>query len=226
MRVSALLLAAGRGLRLKNKTPKPLINLCGKPVIIHSLKLFSSLPQVSEIIIAANKQNEAGIKKAISKWKINKVKCLVRGGALRQDSVNNALKKVSAKCGLVLIHDAGRPFVSSKAVKDVIKEAHKFKAAILGVPVKATIKAVGCGNIVKKTLLRKGLWEIQTPQVFKRELIFKAYQKFAAAPVTDDAGLIEMLGVKVKTVMGSYRNIKITTPEDLLLAQAIGRVLR
>ncbi len=131
------------------------------------------------------------------------------------------------KTDMVLIHDSARPFITQKMVFLVLKEANKTQAAIVGVPVKATIKKVTSQEskvkTVEATLKRAELWEAQTPQVFKKSLILKAYEKFGNIDVTDDASLVERLGIKVKLVMGSCFNIKITTPEDFILAEAIAK---
>ncbi|MFH1199004.1 MAG: 2-C-methyl-D-erythritol 4-phosphate cytidylyltransferase [Candidatus Omnitrophota bacterium] len=224
--VSAIVVAAGKGLRLKSKTAKPLINIDGKPAIIYALRVLNKEPRVKEIIIAANPDNIQGIRKVVKKYRINKAKKIILGGARRQDSVFNGLKV--AEGDMVLIHDAGRPFIDSKIVRFSIAQAQKSGAAIVGVPVKATIKAVGSSQalVVRATLDRSRLWEIQTPQVFNKDLLLEAYRKFGNEKVTDDASLVEKLGKKVKIVLGSYNNIKITTPEDLVLAQAIAKNLR
>jgi len=221
--VSAIVVAAGKGLRLKSETPKPLININRKPVIIYALGCLNKEPRIKEIIVVANKANVKGIRKAVKKYRINKVKKIILGGKLRQDSVLKGLK--AADSGMVLIHDAGRPFIDSKIVRSAIVQAQKSGAAIVGVPVKGTIKvAVSCQlPAVSKTLDRSLLWEIQTPQVFKKEWLLEAYRKFGKIKVTDDSSLIEKLGKKVKIVLGSYSNIKITTPEDLVIAKAIAR---
>jgi 2-C-methyl-D-erythritol 4-phosphate cytidylyltransferase len=135
--------------------------------------------------------------------------------------VANGLKAIGPQADLILIHDAARPFITKGLVSSVIKEARKAGAAIAAVPVKATIKKVKNGSVVEKTLDRGKLWEIQTPQVFKKDLILKAYKKFKRIPATDDAMLVERLGAKVSVVLGSYSNIKITTPEDLIIAKGI-----
>ena len=124
-----------------------------------------------------------------------------------------------------MIHDAARPFIDKDTVTAVIKTAQNTGAAIVGVPVKATIKKLTGKFVVKATIEREGLWEIQTPQVFKKRLILNAYKKFGNADVTDDAMLVEKLGQRVSVVLGSYNNIKVTTPEDLILAQAIAKSL-
>ncbi len=135
-------------------------------------------------------------------------------------SLANGLAFVSKNAELVLIHDAARPLIDERSLSSCIKEAKRCNAATLGVPVKATVKKVK-GAVVKDTLDRSELWEIQTPQVFRRDLILKAYKKYRSTEATDDAMLVEKLGVGVHITLGSYNNIKITTPEDLIIAEAL-----
>lgn len=232
MYVSAILLAAGRGSRFGSKIPKPLVKINSKPIIIYSLLVLNAHPQVKEIIVVVNNQNSDSIIKTIEKFRIAKINKVIFGGARRQDSVYNGLKLINRLSDLVLIHDVARPFINKKIVSMLIKQANLTGAAILGVPVKDTIKevvsrksSVVSKTIIKKTLDRNRLWEIQTPQVFKKGLILEAYRKFNHLDVTDDAMLVEKLGRKVSVVCGSYNNIKITTPEDLILAEAISQNL-
>jgi len=219
--LSAIIVAAGQGKRLKAAVPKPLIKIGGLPAIIYSLTLLDKHPDVDEIILVINTDNQKAITGAINNYSFRKIKALVLGGSRRQDSVYNGLRVVSADANWVLIHDAARPLIDYKSVTEVIQAAKKNKAAILGVPVKATIKSIKSNGMVAETLDRTNLWEIQTPQVFKKELILKAYKKYSHKRVTDDASLVERLGNKIKIVRGSYTNIKITTPEDILFAQGI-----
>lgn len=221
MYVSAIVVAAGKGLRLKSGIAKPLVKINSKPIVIYSLSTLSKHPLVREIVVVANSLNIKGILRKIKQYKINKIKNVVLGGSRRGDSVYNGLKAINAGSGLVLIHDAARPFVDAKVISSLIKKAMACGAAIAGVPVKATIKKVSGNFVVKKTLNREDLWEIQTPQVFKKEIILQAYRKFLKLNATDDSMLVEKLGVKVSAVLGSYSNIKITTPEDLAAAKAI-----
>jgi len=225
-----MLLAAGKGVRFKSLIPKPLVNLNSLPLIVYSLDKFSQSPPVKDIIVVANPRNAKSIKEIIRRRRIKKVRAIVFGGRRRQDSVAKGLARISASADLVLIHDAARPFFNKKIIPKLAKEAFRYGAAILGVPVKATIKEAQSAKrkaqsakifTVKKTLERSRLWEIQTPQVFKKSLILKAYKKFGDSQVTDDASLLEKLGVQVNIVRGSYDNIKITTPEDLVIAEAI-----
>jgi len=227
---SAIVLAAGEGVRSKSNISKPLIEVNSKPVIIYCLNTLSKHPFIRDIVVVANPGNLKDIISKIKEYQIRKIKDVVLGGRLRQHSVINGLKAINPKTELVLIHDGVRPFIDQAMVSSVIKAAKMCGAAIVGVPVKATIKEVqGSGfrvqgsSIVKKTLKRDNLWEVQTPQVFRKDLILEAYKKFGNKEVTDDAALVEKLGTKVKIVMGSYFNIKITTPEDLVLAEAIAK---
>ena len=226
MRVSAIVLAAGRGRRLKSRLSKPLARINAKPILIYSLEVLSRQSGIREIIVVANKNNLRAITTLVKKYRIPKVAAVILGGSRRQDSVANGLKCLDKNTDLVLIHDAARPFIKRCLVSRLIKEAGRHGAAIAGVRVKSTIKQAGIRNfLVEKTVSRQGLWEIQTPEVFRRDLILEAYRRFGSQDVTDDAMLVEKLrGSKVKIVEGSCRNIKITTPEDLRIAAAICKV--
>jgi len=226
MYITAIVLAAGRGLRFKAKSFKPLVKINSKPIIIYSLKIISSHPRIKEIIVVVNTANSADIIRQIKKYRIKKIKGVVLGGRRRQDSVRHGLGAMASRTDLVLIHDGVRPFINGHYVSSLIREANRFGAAILGVPVKATIKTARKLNLIDKTLKRDSLWEIQTPQVFRKDLILEAYKKFKDTEVTDDAALVEKLSAKVKIVKGSYNNIKITTAEDLIFAEAISKKLR
>jgi 2-C-methyl-D-erythritol 4-phosphate cytidylyltransferase len=226
MYVTAIVLAAGKGLRFKSRLSKPLIKVNSKPIIIRCLGILSQHPYIKDIIVVANSKNSISITREIKQYRIKKIKDIILGGRLRQDSVINGLKAMDMRTGLVLIHDAVRPFIDKDMVSSVIKEASRYGAAIVGAPVKDTVKKVKTKFVVEKTLNRKSLWEVQTPQVFKKELILEAYERFGDIEVTDDASLVEKLGAKVKVVRGSYNNIKITTPDDLILAEAIAKNLK
>jgi len=229
MHVTAIVLAAGKGLRLKSKISKPLIKIGSKPLIIYSLNTLSRHPYIKDIVVVSNRRNLEDIRNKIKQYRISKIKDVVLGGRLRQISVFNGLRATDKQTDMVLIHDGGRPFIGREMVSSVIKAAKKYGCAIVGVPVKATIKKIKSQEsrikMVEKTIDRKNLWEIQTPQVFKRELILMAYKKFANIDVTDDAMLVEKLKANVGVVLGTYKNIKITTPEDLVLAKAIAKNL-
>ncbi len=235
MRVSAILLAAGLGKRFGKKTSKPLVHVRGIPLILFSLKQLNVHPQVKEIVVVVNPLNYRQVNSLIKKHRITKAKKIVLGGRLRQDSVVCGLAQIDSKSGFVLIHDSARPFIRQKEISSLLLKARETGAAILGVPVKATIKkaarSVRSGSspngiakvVVDETLDRDSLWEIQTPQVFAKELIFKAYKRFGNCQVTDDAMLVEKSGARVSIVGGDYSNIKITTPEDLCFAEVIAK---
>ena len=168
------------------------------------------------------RQTLSKIKRLIKGYRINKVSKVILGGKERKDSVSSGLKELSLKTSLVVIHDAARPFINSKIITDSILAAKKRGAAVVGVPLKYTVKEVSKGFVVR-TLKREDIWEIQTPQVFKKEIILKAY-KNKLGYATDDAVLVEKMGIKPVVVLGSYSNLKITTFEDIFFAEAILKV--
>ncbi|MFA4992926.1 MAG: 2-C-methyl-D-erythritol 4-phosphate cytidylyltransferase [Candidatus Omnitrophota bacterium] len=219
--LSAILLAAGKGRRLNAVMPKPLVRIGNKPAIIYSLNSLNKHPDIDEIILVVSSTNQGKIIEAIRKYHFKKIKAIVFGGLRRQDSVYNGLKAVNKKSDWVLIHDSARPFIAGRSITKVIAASGKNAAAILAVRPKATIKLSRQLNIVSQTLNRDKLWEAQTPQVFKKSLLLEAYKKYSQEDVTDDASLVERLGKRVKIVEGDYGNIKITTAEDLLLADLI-----
>jgi len=233
MHTAAIIPAAGFGSRLKNRTSKPLVEIQGIPIIVYTLKAISEHPLIKEVIVVANPSNIGAIKHKIKQHRIKKISKVILGGETRRCSVENGLNALSGTADFVLIHDAVRPFIRRNIISAVIKEAQRRGAAIVGVPVKATIKQVSSlvsqvsnRRVVEKTIDRRNIWEIQTPQVFRKDFIIKAYKKFKDKDVTDDAMLVEKMGGKVSMVLGSYDNIKVTTPEDLILAEAICRNLR
>lgn len=222
MKIVAVVPAAGKGIRLKKRTPKPLVLLDKYPIIIHTLKALSRSGLINNIVLVVDKDYLSRFKSEVKKNKLNKIKKIVSGGQHRFDSVRNGILSVDSDADLILIHDAVRPFIAQKIIKDSIVAANKIGACVVAVPVKSTIKEVKLSNLlVKKTLDRNVLWEIQTPQVFKRDVILKAYKSNKNRLAFDDTSLVEKLGKDVKIVRGSYENIKITTPEDLLFAKAL-----
>ncbi len=223
MKIEAIVPAAGLGLRLKSKTAKPLLNLNGRPILYYSIEALSRNKFIKRIIIAVRREHRGSMRSALGAFGMRERVDLAEGGNTRSESVENCLKETAPDTDCVLIHDAARPFLCENLLARCIKEAQRNSAVICGVPVKATIKRVNgeSGGFVRKTIDRDGLWEIQTPQIFRRELLVRAYKKFKGRLETDDASLVEKLGVKVKVIFGSYFNIKITTAEDLVFAKAI-----
>lgn len=224
MYVSAIVVAAGKSRRLGGKISKAVLKLNSKPVIAYSLDVLNGHHRINEIIVVANGANIKSLRDIIKRNKIRKVRDVILGGQERQDSVSSGLKAINPKADYVLIHDAARPFITKGLVTLVIEEALKSKAAIVGVPVKSTIKKADNKAFVKMTVDRNNLWEIQTPQVFSKNIILKAYKDFGRPKATDDAALVERSGKKVKMVLGAHHNIKITTPEDLIIAKGIARL--
>jgi len=213
MTAVAIITAAGQGKRMGE--PKQFLELDGQTILERTLGVFNSSQAIDGIILVVNQED---IEKTKS-FNIPKLLKVVAGGRERQDSVRAGLAVLPKECELVAIHDGARPLVTSAIVDAAIKEATKSKAAIVAVPVKDTIRTS------EKTLKRDELWAVQTPQVFKKEIILEAFEKYGKEPVTDDAMLVEKLGIPVKMVMGSYANIKITTPEDLLIAEGLLKTL-
>ena len=221
--VSAILLAAGAGSRLGSAVSKPLVKIGKHPIIFYSLHTLSKYPGIDEIVVVVNSGNQERITRVIKNYSFKKIKAVVLGGRRRQDSVYNGLQAIGQKNKWVLIHDSARPFINIKLILAVIQQAKKNGAAILAVKPKATIKFSAGRHIIKRTLERDKLWEAQTPQVFKKDILLKAYKRYSQDSVTDDASLVEKLNKKVRIVPGSYGNIKITTGEDLLFAGLIAR---
>ncbi len=219
--VSVIVVAAGKSERFKNPIPKPYLLLGDKPVIVHALAAFSGESPVDEIILVINAGDAGRIKKVLSDFSL-KVDKVVFGGKRRQDSAACGLKEISPKSNIVLLHDGARPFVSRKLINRVLEETRISGAVVPAIPCEDTIKEVEKQEVVK-TLRRTLLRAVQTPQGFKRRLIFSAYEKAEAANYygTDDAELVEHIGHPVKVIPGEKENIKITTPADLVFAGAI-----
>lgn len=222
MKTQAIIPAAGIGVRLKSALPKPLILIRQRPIIAYTLDVFEQCPLVDSVILVVNENYLDNFKTIVSHYGFKKVVHVVPGGQTRQASVTNGLKVLDQETDLVVIHDGARPFVLPEKVSEAVVTAQKENAVIVGVPTKATIKQIDTQNsLVFKTLNRRELWEAQTPQVFKRELLVKAYEQAGDPLATDDSILVEESGQPVKMIMGDYKNIKITTEDDLLLAHVL-----
>ena len=221
-KVQAIIAAAGTGTRLKSRVAKPLIVLNGKPLLYYSLSIFEKSSLIDSIVVVGHSQNLDEIKKLVKKFRFKKVVAVVAGGQTRCESVAKGLEVLEQNTEYVVVHDAARPFVSKEILEQSIKVGLSESAAVVAVPVKSTIKKVDPKNLyVQETLIRDTLWEIQTPQVFKKDVLVKAHQAMDCCDPTDDAVLVEKIGIKVKIVKGNYRNIKVTTREDLALAKIL-----
>jgi 2-C-methyl-D-erythritol 4-phosphate cytidylyltransferase len=222
--VTAIIAAAGMSNRMKSKINKQFININGKPILAHTLEKFQRCRYIDEIIVVAREDEINYCKKEVVKrYGFNKVTKIVRGGKERQDSVYNGILALNEKTDIVVSHDGARPFVKIKNIVDSIKGAVEYGACVVGTPVKDTIKFVKDGEEIDSTPNRDILWAAQTPQSFKREILMEGYRKAIEDNFvgTDDSVLVERLGIQVKIIMGSYENIKITTPEDIIIAESI-----
>ena len=218
-KVAVIVPAAGAGKRFGSQTNKIFQRLKDQPVFIRTLEAFSTRDDVCQIQIVVSAEDMQQMKERFGgNLGFMGVK-LIQGGETRSQSVRNALAGLSADADMVCIHDAVRPCISSLWIDAVFKEAEKTAAAILAYPVHGTLKKVSGVNVIEKTLPREDLWEAQTPQVFRKDLLLKAYASGKEA--TDDAHLVEQLGHPVSVVLGDPRNIKITTQADLALASAV-----
>lgn len=226
VRAAAIVPAAGSGTRMGMKTKKQYLALDGIPLLGYALKTMEACPAVQDIVIVACPGEEDYCRTAVvEKLGLNKVSAIVPGGKERQDSVYNGLLALSPEFDIVVVHDGVRPLFSLDILASVISAAETYGAATCAVPAKDTVKLAGEDNFVTRTLPRDRTWLVQTPQAFSYELIVEAHRRARSDNLlaTDDTALVESIGGRVKIVMGSYDNIKITTPEDLNVALAIIR---
>jgi len=224
MSVSAIIVAGGKGIRMGAATRKQYMLLAGKPIVCHTLEVFDACPGIQEIYLVVPPDDlDTCAEKWISFMTFHKAIHLVAGGNERQDSVYRGIQAVSGQgCEVVVIHDAVRPFVNSRMIEDCVAEARISGACIVGMPVMDTAKLVNSGRI-ERTLDRNAIWMAQTPQAFDLNLIRTAHEKASSERFkgTDDAMLVERLGHQIRIIPGSRLNMKITTPEDLALAEGI-----
>lgn len=223
VKLGVVIPAAGQGKRMGTSINKQLLPLRGRPILAHTISLFEQSEEVAEIVIVCSKMDRERIAELVRGEGYRKVSSIVLGGAERQESVYAGVKALSPLIQRVAVHDGARPLLTCADLSRFFTEAEEFRAAIMAVPVKDTIKRVDAQGKVLETPPREALRAVQTPQVFDRELLEEAHQKAKEAGYlsTDDAALIEWLGYPVQTLMGSLENIKITTPEDLDLAESI-----
>lgn len=223
MSVIVLIPAAGLGRRMGGSVSKQYLSLNGRPILTHTLALFDAHPRVDHIyIIAPENRLDFCRQECIEPYGFNKVRDIIIGGAKRQDSVRHGVLGCGANTGdTLVIHDGVRPLFPALQLDAVLDEVDKTGACVVGVPVKDTIKRVQ-GDVIVETPLRAVLWAAHTPQAFRYELIRTAHVRAQQQGYrgTDDASLLEWQGQQVAMIEGSYRNIKITTPEDLLIAEA------
>ena len=224
MKTVAIIPAGGFGKRLGADVAKQYLFLNSLPVLVHTLNVFQKSDAIDDIILVVSQDHLASVRKQIvEKYALTKVSAIVAGGNERQDSVRNGLGNITKPCDIVIVHDGVRPFVTNDIIARVVRVAAEEGAASIGVPAKDTIKETTGENIVTVTLPRRNLWQTQTPQAFQYDLLCRAYESATRDSYcgTDDASLVERMGVQVRMIAGSNENIKITTSEDLIMAEAL-----
>ncbi len=224
MKTGALIVAAGKGERMRGRVKKQFIPLKGMPLLYYTLKAFEEFEGIENIYLVLDEGDfEYCAREIIQKYGIKKVSQFVPGGERRQDSVWNGLKAMEGRCHMVIVHDGVRPFVSPEILKRLTAAMIDAQAVVTAIPALDTIKRIDGTGIVVDTLQRNTLFHVQTPQGFRFDLILEAYEKALREGIqgTDDAYFVERMGVPVKVVEGSSFNIKITTPEDIALAHYI-----
>ena len=219
-RVGAIIVAAGKSQRMGG-VDKVLASLGGKPVLARVVDVFQGCASIQQIVVVLGEQNLELGQKLVAEQGWSKVSDVCAGGERRQDSVGAGLSRLS-NCDWVIIHDGVRPLVTEDLINRGLEAATETGAAVAAVPVIDTIKVADDDHFVQGTPPRRNLWAVQTPQVFRFDIIAEAYRQ-AKDEVTDDARLVEQLGYRVKLYMGSYDNIKVTAPVDLVLAEVLWR---
>lgn len=226
MKCTAIILAAGQGKRMKTKVQKQFLMLQGKPLLYYSLACFQKSDEIQEIVVVTGKESiDYCRSEIIEKYGFTKVKSIAEGGKERYDSVYAGLEACSADTDYVFIHDGARPFVTEDIIKRTKEVAVTYQACIAGMPSKDTVKIIDENNMVSATPERSRVWSVQTPQVFLYSLIKEAHdtaRSVSMQGITDDAMVVEQYkNTPVHIVEGAYENIKITTPEDILVAEKI-----
>ena len=224
MHVNVVIVAAGKGTRLQSELPKPFLSVAGKPILVHTLRRFVPIEAVRRIVVVVAAEREALCRDVLhthGPWP--QPMTIVHGGAERQDSVRNGLAALEPQCEIVVIHDAARPFIGVEAIQRSIDAAAEAGSAVVATPVRDTIKRADAQHTIRETVSRHDLWLAQTPQTFRVAVIRAAHRWARQRDIagTDDATLVEQMGRPVRLVPGDALNFKITTPDDLALAQAV-----
>jgi 2-C-methyl-D-erythritol 4-phosphate cytidylyltransferase len=224
MKTSAIIVSAGKGVRMNRSTPKQYLLLQGKPVLCHTVMAFNKCPEVDEILLVVpEKDIQYCRERLLSGLHLETPVKVLAGGERRQDSVFNGILSIDDRHGIVVIHDGVRPLIQPEMISRCIDNAKLSGACILGVPLQDTLKMVDKDSLIQATIDRENLWAAQTPQAFHYQLIRDAHETAAKAGVetTDDAALLERMGLRVHILRGTGENLKITTNDDLVLADAI-----
>ena len=224
----AIIVGAGKGLRMNSATPKQFLELKNQPIIAYSLKAFAACSVIAEIYLVVSREEEQFCRESLlPSLDLDMSVKLVTGGKSRQDSVYNGLLAMDGYEGVVAIHDGVRPFVKPTQIVECIAMAERKGACMLGLPVGDTLKRVGPSGIIEETVSRDSMWQAQTPQAFQYALIRSAHDRAAKEGFagTDDASLVERYGGDVRIIKGRVNNIKITHPEDLAIAEVLVETL-
>ncbi len=217
--VSVVIASAGNSTRMKTKNSKQFLEIDQKPIIAYTIDAFEKSQLVKDIVIVARECDILYMWDIVKSYGFKKVTDIVPGGETRTESVKNGIVRTQGE--FVAIHDGARPCIQTQTIDSAIISAFKDKAVVVGCPVTDTLKSVNENGIISATVDRSSLWQMQTPQIFEKELILKAYQQGDTSGATDDCMLLESIGVKITVVNGDRRNIKVTVPEDLTIAKAI-----
>ncbi|WP_028552040.1 2-C-methyl-D-erythritol 4-phosphate cytidylyltransferase [Paenibacillus sp. UNC451MF] len=215
--LGVVIVAAGKGSRMRTEESKQYLELDGKPILVHTLALFQRIAQVDTIVLVTGANDVERCSGYVEQYGLTKVRHLIVGGKERQDSVYRGLQALEGSVEWVMVHDGVRPFAAEEHIMACWHKAMETDAAVLAVPVKDTIKVVDPAGTIQSTPDRRSLWAIQTPQAFRFSLLLRAYEQADKDQFvgTDDAMLVERIGTSVQVVEADYYNIKITTPEDL-----------
>lgn len=219
---AAIIVAAGKGKRMGTTVSKQFLPLGGKEILAHTVEVFEQADAIRDSILVTGADSLADVAEMKQEYGWRKITSIVPGGAERQDSVWNGLQQLAEDVEIVVIHDGVRPFVTEEILQNAIDTAAEMGGCVAGMPVKDTIKVCDAERMAVATPERSTLWQIQTPQTFQKEVLIRAYRHARESGFlgTDDASLVERDGGRVQVIEGSYRNIKITTREDLLIGEA------
>jgi 2-C-methyl-D-erythritol 4-phosphate cytidylyltransferase len=226
MKTLAIIPAGGVGKRMGGGIPKQYLLLDGIPILVHTLRAFQCSSLIDEILLVVPEKDIPDVRRdVVQQYGFSRVSLVLPGGSERQDSVRNALAHVRDEHGVIVIHDGVRPFVTGDLIERAVAAVKAFGAVTVGVPIRDTVKVVDVAGRVVKTISGEGLWLTQTPQAFRREVILAAYQRATAEGFygTDDASLVERMGIPVRMIPGDGDNIKVTTLEDLARGKMILR---